>query len=435
MDKATGQPATKRIRFDTTVKTDNDNQSPLKAAHMQMKAHAVSLRREIQDILLRLGTHYLSKLSSARTKSSKATKMAQDEEYIPGSARIDFRLNTTKESEKAQEFELLSTATNNLVLQFRKDLKKQIIQACELDAKTYRHQAAEALANALFKTTKALLLSKGNTTANPHKLVITILDQHHENILNATQQTHDDFKKIYQEKHQLTELPEPFVTVAMRARRTQQQQQQNNEDSLVLTGHIPNQNVRPPSPVHNPPPPTLPNADESLAVEIYSILTGIYIEPWNVYVRQQQHNERQLALKKFSTEIFTETATTAAQMEIDEETPATRLQLQQLVDEKTKAATESIRRELRSLNQKIDGSKKQKNSPRGQKGTQHTKNKNNNKNNTRKNVPKADNAGKDTSTAPSTKQTRPSKKKSNGKNKNSSNNKRNASKTSRKSSN
>jgi hypothetical protein len=59
--------------------------------------------------------------------------MEQDEDYVPISARVDFRVKALKEAEELPEFIELQNETTSLIKTYQQSLKLLIIKACTIE--------------------------------------------------------------------------------------------------------------------------------------------------------------------------------------------------------------------------------------------------------------------------------------------------------------
>jgi hypothetical protein len=102
MTSATETTATtKRARFDESASAGKaEATSPKALAANQVKAYIVSLQQDIGSILKKLGLNHISLQAKALNKSFHITKMEDDEEIIPRSARIEFTYKMPKKAEE-----------------------------------------------------------------------------------------------------------------------------------------------------------------------------------------------------------------------------------------------------------------------------------------------------------------------------------------------
>jgi hypothetical protein len=94
---------TKRTRFDASASDGKaEATSPKALAANQVKAYIVSLQQDIGSILEKLGLNHISLQAKALDKILDMTKMEDDEEFIPSSARIEFSYNMSKMQRRSQ---------------------------------------------------------------------------------------------------------------------------------------------------------------------------------------------------------------------------------------------------------------------------------------------------------------------------------------------
>jgi hypothetical protein len=127
--------------------------------------------------------------------------------------------------------------------------------------------------------------------------------------------------------------------------------------------------IPPKPPVTPPVNPPQHDAAQQETNRIFHALEAIFVRPWCIYQDSRSRNERALALKKLSSEAFTEAATKNAQMEIDLEVPADRQQLQSLICKQTDDANKKLAAQVKKLERQLGNLAMTKNPPRGQNTT------------------------------------------------------------------
>ena len=126
----------KRLRFDTSVRSPDDEAvTPLAAAKKTLATHCASLQPQIASLLLRLGQQHLSYLHRIWSKQQQISKLENDEQFIPRSARVQFVLTSSKLAEKDEEYLRLRDDTAILVLNFQKELKRKIVSTSKLESR------------------------------------------------------------------------------------------------------------------------------------------------------------------------------------------------------------------------------------------------------------------------------------------------------------
>ncbi len=97
--------------------------------------------------------------------------------------------------------------------------------------------------------------------------------------------------------------------------------------------------------------------------KLYSILMDVLFEPYENFLRQIDLNEKALAINQVTTEVIEGRATEATAMLVDEEVPADRQQLNDLITNKVKAANKPLENQIKEqqkmIQQLIDATQKQ----------------------------------------------------------------------------
>jgi hypothetical protein len=111
-----------RARIDNSVATPGQVKtfSPLRAAEDFIKSHIESLREGIARLW------YF-------TKAKTVIRMEQDDEYVPISARFDFKVKAFKEAEELPEFIELQNETKAVIKTHQKSLKLLIIKSFTIE--------------------------------------------------------------------------------------------------------------------------------------------------------------------------------------------------------------------------------------------------------------------------------------------------------------
>lgn len=118
MDTATNQ--SKRTRIDATAQATASSatskpKSPMAHADKHIEEHVASLLPNIATILEKLSKDHLRLRAKANNKSKQINKMTTDEEYIPRSARVAFKLTGSKMVAESPEYIALQTETNEAI--------------------------------------------------------------------------------------------------------------------------------------------------------------------------------------------------------------------------------------------------------------------------------------------------------------------------------
>jgi hypothetical protein len=348
MDTATDTDGpNKRVRIDTTATNGGPSKSPMAHANTHISDHVASLQPQIATILSRLAKQHILLLSKLHHRIKQVEKMESDAEFIPRSARVNFVLNLSKTAEQDAEFPALRDECTRIVEETQKSLKKQIIAATNIEIKILKHDIQKDLATAIHIAVKAFLLAAGNTTIPSEKMGSTLLDRYHEILLSHCYCDLAAFRPIYCTENGIVSLPAPFRAedIARRAAARAPPITQPDNDTL-FPNLIATPVIAPAAPIL---PPVRTALEDTIASNLKRTLESVFISSWGLYLRKSQANAVDAALKKLSTETFDSKATESAAMEIDMEPPATRLQLDSLIQDSVTKQTNKLQRELKTL--------------------------------------------------------------------------------------
>lgn len=308
-----------RARVDDTVRAPGfEVQSPLKVAENHILNSNASLHDGLATLLNEKGKSYLALAHKLVLKKKTLSRMENDEDHIPVSARVDFKLQAWKEAEASHEFTTLSTETALIVKSFQLQLKQKIIENIKLEQSVLTNKLHKDLCEALFAIVEISLVAHGKDPSYSHEMVLAILHQHGEGLLRHLSLSVTEFTVLYRTT---LNVPDDVQATAELAR--------------------PRQSIK-------------------------RTLESTFVASWDAYLKQQKDNELALSLKKRAREALQSQATEDATMQVDMELPASREQLQSLIQrEATRIADKRIgtlHQELASLRKSISA----KNVERGQ---------------------------------------------------------------------
>ena len=112
---------TKRTRFDESTLTTQSTttiskrQSPKALALDYILGKTATLHPTIKNNLITLGTHHIELHMKAHAKANQKKRLLDDDDFIPRSARIEFKFKVSKEAEVDQEFQDLLETTNDII--------------------------------------------------------------------------------------------------------------------------------------------------------------------------------------------------------------------------------------------------------------------------------------------------------------------------------
>jgi hypothetical protein len=117
-----------------------------------------------------------------------------------------------------------------------------------------------------------------------------------------------------------------------------------------------------PAPPAQPQLNTTERAIDRILPRIFRHLEIMCVAPWYIYLDMKKNHEIDITLKRLETAHFTEEATEAATMDVDEEPAA---DMQQLVRKQAEIKTKALRQQVSLLEKKIQSLKVVKNAWRG----------------------------------------------------------------------
>jgi hypothetical protein len=122
-----------RAHIDNSVATPGQVKtfSPLRAAEDFIKSHIESLCEGIAPLCLDKGNKFLSLQHRYFTKAKTVIRMEQDDDYVPISAQVDFKVKAFKEAEELPIE--LQNETKALIKTHQQSLKLLIIKSCTID--------------------------------------------------------------------------------------------------------------------------------------------------------------------------------------------------------------------------------------------------------------------------------------------------------------
>jgi hypothetical protein len=277
--------AAKRARIDPTVATPGEQSlSPLAAAKAHIEEHCASLREGIATILTTRGLEHITLCHKRFHRERAWNKVKNDDDYIPTSARVNFRPSVWKEAEQLPEYTELQAEIKVTIEKHQQDLKLHVIAAIKIECKALTLAVNKHLCCSLSNVASLFLLAQGVDTTRVNATVTSILDQHGAVLLEHNAMDSTEFKALY------------MTTLGV--------------------------DCSPEAPVYEP----AGNSDS-----IKRAIEAVFVEAWKIYKSQAAENELSLTLKKEAKATLLSEKTEAATMEIDTELPVDRIQLQELI--------------------------------------------------------------------------------------------------------
>lgn len=295
--------STKRARIDPTVATSGKpSLSPLQAAEKHIDAHCESLREGIATLLTTRGLEYTTLRHKLFHRERSCIRLETNDDLIPTSARVNFRLSVCKEAEQLPEYTELQNQVKLTIEKTQLELKAHIVASITVECSALQLAVNKHLCFSLFNVTSLFLLAQGADSTRVHATVLSMLDQHSAILLVHNSLETSDFAALYK------------TTLGVDC----------SDDA----------------PVYQP----VGNFDT-----IKRALEAVFIQSWDIYKTQAKENELSLSLKKEAKATLLAEKTEAATMQVDTELPVDRMQLQELIrKEATKLSKELIKKEIKA---------------------------------------------------------------------------------------
>jgi hypothetical protein len=351
-DTTTANQGNKRTRFNPELVTTDDQMEkptpsttkktpPASLAESIIKSSIASLHPEIANIVERLGKEHITLLSKLDNKKKQHQRMNDDPDFIPRSARLDFKINVSKRAQTSAEFIKLDQDTKTEVDSCVDKLRALVIRATKVEITSIEGELKEHIVTSIRLIMKALMISKHDKSDVDIK-VAAITQQHIDTFtVNATM-TFKEFSALYKSIHGLDNYPPTIPTENLTL------DEMDNSDSLVLTGLMASQYRAP------PPVPTY-------VTEFKDLFENVFVSSWSQYKLQQDKNEIALELKKLSTSHFTERETANTVIAVDSEPSADKPELGNLVEQKARRNTNDLRQQFSRLQNEFNQLKASKN--------------------------------------------------------------------------
>ncbi len=370
-------PSTNTTMNNTRSKTADSTKSPATptaAASQHIDVFVESLYPQLSNIIPRIAKEHLKLL---RAHHKKKQDIAKFEECIriaeanepgiepkwPRSANLKFALANSADIDTNPDFVTLKQQSQDYVKGVKITLTKYILGACQISLKTIEQNINASLAHALFNSTIAYL--KGATNDVPdstnlnteaHKIVNTLLDSHHETLLQFSVNTDlQTFRDGYKATHSLDRLPNPVeLQVALSPARRNRSTDTNTStemigDSIGLAMIANTTNTQPAENARQQ-----RSGEQTRILTIKNMIVSTLIRPYKIFLEQSNTLSKAVALKELETSLFTSSATDAAAMLVDNEATPNPQQLQELITKSVASATANLQSEIRQLKSKLD---------------------------------------------------------------------------------
>ena len=333
----------KRVRIDpqpregnTANQTNSSRVSPTQKAEEQLERGIASRPTELQQLMSYHGKRIIKLQRDIFNKKNTYKKMEDNPDYIPRSAKLNFQLTFSKETEERDE-----QRTSNLRERaeeaknlFQTTVKTLIIAAAKEDRDTLKLQLWEETAIAMHSITKShIIASDLKDDPCPHTMVHNVLRNCSGDTLieDYGGMNINNFLTAYTKAHGLATMP-----AAVEINAVPDDLEAPDRDTLMAAAHA----------ATNHP------TNRGIA-RLYKFFMECIHDPWTAFLKQTDLNEKALALKQINAEIIEGQATEATAMQVDQEVPADRQQLNDLISNKVRSETQQMQKQIKEQSDMI----------------------------------------------------------------------------------
>jgi hypothetical protein len=175
--------------------------APLKALQDHIQPVTSTLLPGLATLLKETSTKHLDSSHRMSLKDRNVARMEADDEYVPVSARVCFKLQAWKEAEESTEFTTLTTKTNTIFKAFQLNLKEKLIKNIKLERDVLRVKIRQELCESLFSVVELYLEALGIEPQFTHEIVLAILQANGTALLRHVTGTVQDFTILYSTVH------------------------------------------------------------------------------------------------------------------------------------------------------------------------------------------------------------------------------------------
>jgi len=309
----------KRVRIDDgTTNPPHANQqgnqqqrqSPTKAASEAFGRSVESLPESLAPIVNHYGRQIIDIRSKIFNKTNIHTKMENDDDYIPKSAKASaFKITVSKAAaEKTEKIEFLEGQLAQAKSMYEQSLKGIVLECVQLEIEVLKKAESDLISELLLKLAEATSTNEG-VSCNLHCRVRNVIALDTKLFRYAPKKSADDVIRAYKMFHSIEAMPPTTILTQHAEYATQEELEQATTAAAAAA-------ARP----------------ENKGMQTYrKALEAILVTPQRQYLAQYESNQRAIAMKKLATDIVEGKKTEETAMELDAEAPANMEQLQDLV--------------------------------------------------------------------------------------------------------
>ena len=341
----------KRVRISSAKSTTGNSsatkvKTPKALALASIEGHAASLHPQVSKIILSYANRIIDIFHKIQQKETQLSKMTDNADFVPRSARINFEFYLRPEIKQTDEFGIIQSETTDLLKDFQFKLKAQIIKTMKLDIDFLKNKLNTATCELIYYTSKAFHYFYNPTIVNPSvtHTVAFIIYNFGDNLLKHCSLNKHSFKQKFTEVFHDTTIQTLYSPQVSNASNPLNRYARNIPNLSQTTNfsqdNRPNQSIN------------IPEAS-SFIDYLRQTLESILIVPIDNYLNQVHTNKASSQLEAFSTEILYKKATaeTANQMELSQS--VTPQELEELIAKSTSKAVSTLSKEIQSLKSKF----------------------------------------------------------------------------------
>ena len=311
----------------------------------------MSLPTSLHLLVPHFGNKLISICTKRITKENIAKRMTREPNYIPKSANAsDFKITLSKgASEDGERVSFLEQQIQQAKDTYESSLKNVIEECITLETTALQSQENDTIYSLLPSLEEAVDTLEGIKT-DVHQKVITLLYLDSSFLSHTTSTSCESFISSYCAHHNLDTIPSPSIHPLTNTYTTAAE---HDKEHLLHTK-------------------SLQLLDNKGLQTFRKTVECIVIMPSVSFEKQIEENNKEIVLKKLSTEIILGKTTEDTAMELDAEGGASFEQLQNLIKkecDKRDKKYHSLEQKYIKLQDSFDNSQSQKNLPaRGQRG-------------------------------------------------------------------
>ena len=346
--------ANKRVRIDESVASPAGQpkltKAPLSITLTFLTAHIASLHPDIAAILKERGKIHLHTQAKINHKIIQANKMKDNPDFYPRSARFEFKLNLMEATKAREGYNTLTEEVESSLKDMKEKFKTYVIRTINLEIATLKDELITTFVKDIRHIVKTFTAAHDSLASND-MIVLTIMEAHHETILQHMNCTFEQFKSRYLSTHSLSSWPQPHTDNAAVPPSTQERQM-GAFARAVINNRALSQQAEPEPTTNNVATPISSNTSR-VAESIKRALESVYVTTWEKYTTQVKSNEISLKIKKIATNYDHQESSEATAMNIDTETSVPPELIEELISKKTREATKKLHGEMTKLSNQV----------------------------------------------------------------------------------